>query len=100
MIRWCLSNSFDLGTIDFTKQRATGRIYNVSESTIIVADLVRAIASIVGWQGKIVILPKSQMPDTWKFEANLESKLIGMTINLITLKGTNPINFAIANFFN
>jgi nucleoside-diphosphate-sugar epimerase len=53
-------------------ERATGRIYNVSESTITVADLVRAIANIVGWQGKIVILPKSQMPDTWKFEQNLD----------------------------
>ncbi len=40
-------------------QRATGRIYNVSESIITVADLVKAIASVVGWQGEIVILPKS-----------------------------------------
>jgi nucleoside-diphosphate-sugar epimerase len=53
-------------------RRATGRIYNVSESTITVADLVRAIANIVGWQGKIAILPKSQMLDTWKFEGNFE----------------------------
>jgi nucleoside-diphosphate-sugar epimerase len=51
-------------------QRATGRIYNVSESTITVADLIGAIANIVGWQGKIAILPKSQMPDTGKFEMN------------------------------
>jgi nucleoside-diphosphate-sugar epimerase len=53
-------------------QRATGRIYNVSELTITVADLVRAIANIVDWQGEIIILPKSQMPDTEKFEANFD----------------------------
>jgi nucleoside-diphosphate-sugar epimerase len=53
-------------------QRATGRIYNVSESTITIADLVKAIASVVGWQGEIIILPKSQMLDTWKSEANLD----------------------------
>lgn len=51
-------------------QRATGRIYNVCESIITVADLVKAIAEIVGWQGKIVILPKSQMPDTWELKEN------------------------------
>ncbi|MEM8830506.1 MAG: hypothetical protein AAGE96_14280 [Cyanobacteria bacterium P01_G01_bin.19] len=44
--------------------KAKGRIYNVSEPAITEADLVQAIASVVGWQGEIVILPKTQMPDT------------------------------------
>ncbi|MEN9519671.1 MAG: hypothetical protein RLZZ381_2259, partial [Cyanobacteriota bacterium] len=54
------------------EQKATGRIYNVCESVITVADLIRAIANIVGWQGEIVILPNNQMLDTWKFETNFE----------------------------
>lgn len=44
--------------------RATGSIYNVSESPITEAELLKAIASAVGWQGKIIILLKSQMPDS------------------------------------
>ena len=52
--------------------KAKRRIYNVSESPITVAELVRAIAEIVNWQGKVVIVPQSQMPDTWNFMANLD----------------------------
>ncbi|MGK7951419.1 MAG: NAD-dependent epimerase/dehydratase family protein [Xenococcaceae cyanobacterium] len=58
-------------------ERAKGRIYNVAEppgSTV--ADLIKAIAEIVGWQGKIVIVPKTQMPDTWNFKANLDQHWI------------------------
>ena len=54
-------------------EKAKGRIYNVAElpgSTV--ADLVKAIAEIVSWQGEVVILPKTEMPDSWKFKANLE----------------------------
>jgi nucleoside-diphosphate-sugar epimerase len=54
-------------------ERAKGRIYNVAEppgSTE--ADLIKAIASVVGWQGEVVIVSKTQMPDTWKFKANLD----------------------------
>ncbi|MDJ0531450.1 MAG: hypothetical protein QNJ70_02970 [Xenococcaceae cyanobacterium MO_207.B15] len=54
-------------------ERAKGRIYNVAElpgSTE--ADLVTAIARIVGWQGEIVIVPKTQMPASWQFKANLD----------------------------
>jgi nucleoside-diphosphate-sugar epimerase len=72
-------------------QKVQGRIYNVSESIITVADLVKAIASIVGWQGKIVILTKSQMPDTWKFEANLDQHLITDSTRIRTELGYTEI---------
>ncbi|MDJ0593893.1 MAG: NAD-dependent dehydratase [Pleurocapsa sp. MO_226.B13] len=58
-------------------RRAKGRIYNVAEppgSTV--ADIVKAIAKVVGWQGEVVIVLKSQMPDTWKYEANLDQHWI------------------------
>jgi nucleoside-diphosphate-sugar epimerase len=72
-------------------QRATGRIYNVSESTITVADLVRAIASIIGWQGAIIILPQSQMPDTWKFEANFDQYWVTDSTRIRTELGYTEI---------
>jgi nucleoside-diphosphate-sugar epimerase len=72
-------------------QKATGKIYNVCESTITVADLVRAIANIVGWQGKIVILPKSQMLDTWKFEANFAQHWVTDSTRIRTELGYTEI---------
>jgi nucleoside-diphosphate-sugar epimerase len=72
-------------------QRATGRIYNVSESTITIADLVKAIANIVGWQGEIVILPKSQMPDTGKFEMNFAQHWVTDSTRIRTELGYREI---------
>ena len=53
-------------------QKAAGRIYNVSESPMSELDLVKAIAKIIGWQGKVEVLPKTQMPATWNFLTNLD----------------------------
>ncbi len=72
-------------------QRATRRIYNVSESTITVADLVKAIASVVCWQGEIVILLKNQMQDTWKFEGNLDQHWVSDSTRIRTELGYTEI---------
>ena len=73
-------------------ERAKGRIYNVAEPPgLTVADLVRAIAKIVGWQGKIVIFPKSQMPDSWKFEANLDQHWVTDSTRIRTELGYREI---------
>jgi nucleoside-diphosphate-sugar epimerase len=77
--------------LSINDEKAQGRIYNVSESAITVADLVQAIASIVGWQGEIVILPKSQMPDTWKFEANLDQHWVSNSTRIGTELGYTEI---------
>ena len=57
-------------------KKAKGQVYNVCELLITVADLVKAIAKIIDWQGKVVIVPKNQMPDTWKLKANLNQHWI------------------------
>lgn len=57
-------------------ERAKERIYNVCESPITVANLVKAIALILDWQGKVIILPQSRMPDIWNFEANFDQHWI------------------------
>ena len=33
-------------------------------------NLVKVIASVVGWQGEVFIVPKTQMPYTWEFKFN------------------------------
>ncbi len=73
-------------------ERAKGRIYNVAElpgSTE--ADLVKVIASVVGWQGKIVIVPKTQMPTTWEFKANLDQHWITDSTRIRTELGYTEI---------
>ena len=72
-------------------ERAKGQVYNVSESPITVADLVKAIAKIIDWQGKVVILPKTQMPNTWKFEANLNQHWITDSTRIRTELGYTEI---------
>lgn len=77
--------------LSINDQRATGRIYNVSESAITVADLVKAIADLVGWQGKIIILPRSQMPNTWKLEANFNQHWVTDSTRIRTELGYREI---------
>jgi nucleoside-diphosphate-sugar epimerase len=77
--------------LTINNQKARGRIYNVSESTITVADLVKAIANIVDWQGEIIILPKSQMPDTEKFEANFDQHWVTDSTRIRTELGYTEV---------
>ena len=77
--------------LSVSDERAKGRIYNVCESPITVADLVRAIAKIINWQGKVVIVPKSQMPDIWKLEANLNQHWITDSTRIRTELGYREI---------
>jgi nucleoside-diphosphate-sugar epimerase len=45
-------------------ERATDRIYNVSESSSVSqAKLIREIGEVVGWSGEVVIVPKSDLPE-------------------------------------
>ena len=73
-------------------ERAKGSIYNVAElpgSTV--ADLIQAIAKIVGWQGEIVIVPKTQMPDTGKFKSNLNQHWVTDSTRIRTELGYREI---------
>ncbi len=70
---------------------ANNRVYNVCESPITVADLVKAIALIVNWQGKVVIVPKSQMPEPWELEANLNQHWITDSTRIRTELGYREI---------
>src|SRR5213593_1125658 len=50
-----------------TDERANGRIYNVGERVSLTqAERVKAIAAAVGWNGRVLVLPESQMPDHLK----------------------------------
>ena len=73
------------------KDRATGRIYNVSESPMSEADWVKEIAQVIGWQGNVVIVPKSQMPDTWEFQGNLHQHWVTDSSRIRTELGYTEI---------
>ena len=72
-------------------ERADDRVYNVCESPITVAELVRAIAKIINWQGEVVIVPRHQMPDTWELEANLNQHWITDSTRIRTELGYTEI---------
>ena len=72
-------------------EKAKGQVYNVCESPITVADLVKAIAKIINWQGEVVVVPKSQMPDNWEFEANLNQHWITDSTRIRTELGYTEI---------
>lgn len=72
-------------------ERAKNRVYNVCESLITVADLVKAIAKIINWQGKVVIVPKSQMPEPWELGANLDQHWITDSTRIRTELGYREI---------
>ena len=72
-------------------KKAEGHIYNVSESPITVADLVKAIALITGWEGKVEIVPKDQMPKTWNFMANLDQHWLTDSTSIRTELGYTEI---------
>src|SRR5580692_3488656 len=46
-----------------TDDRASGRIYNVGEKSVLTTiERVRSLAKVVGWTGKLVTLPRTSMP--------------------------------------
>ncbi|MDF5739068.1 MULTISPECIES: NAD-dependent epimerase/dehydratase family protein [unclassified Nostoc] len=56
-----------------TNQRATGRIYHVADvEAFTETERISRIGKIAGWQGKVVIVPKSQLPSEWKLPVNTE----------------------------
>ncbi|MBN3871210.1 NAD-dependent epimerase/dehydratase family protein [uncultured Nostoc sp.] len=56
-----------------TNERATGRIYHVADvEALTEAQRITRVGKIAGWQGKVVIVPKSQLPSEWKLPLNAE----------------------------
>ena len=71
--------------------KATGRIYNVCELPTSEADWVKAIAHVMGWQGKVIIIPKSQMPNTWELKENLSQHWVTDSTRIRTELGYTEI---------
>ncbi|WP_375475516.1 NAD-dependent epimerase/dehydratase family protein [uncultured Nostoc sp.] len=54
-------------------ERATGRIYHVADvEALTEAQRITRVGKIAGWQGKVVIVPKSQLSTEWKLPGNTE----------------------------
>ena len=55
-------------------ERASGRVYNVSEpSSFGEADWVREIAAVVGWTGEVVTAPESRIPLPYHCDQDLDT---------------------------
>lgn len=54
-------------------RRATGRIYHVAEEKVLSeAERIERVGQVAGWQGKVVAVPKDQLPAEWKLRVNTE----------------------------
>jgi nucleoside-diphosphate-sugar epimerase len=56
-----------------TDERAVGRIYNVGDTAnLSEAERIRNLGRIARWEGEVIIVPKSLMPESWRLELNTE----------------------------
>ncbi len=86
--RWCGSYGYvenvaygiALAVID---ERACDRIYNIADSlSLTEAERIRNIGRIAGWNGEVVVVPKSQMPAEWKSIGNTEQHWVADTTRI------------------
>ena len=85
--RWCGSYGYVENVaygiaLAVTDERASDRIYNIAEPLITEAERIRMIGRIAGWNGEIIVVPKSQMPADWKPIGNTEQHWIADTTRI------------------
>jgi nucleoside-diphosphate-sugar epimerase len=80
--RWCGSYGFVENVaygiaLAVTNPQATGRIYNIAEqSSLTESERIRELGSILGWEGEVVVVPKSRLPESWKSPFNTSQQWI------------------------
>ena len=77
-------------------ERATDRIYNVSESSSVSqAELIREIGEIVGWSGEVAIVPKSDLPEGYGIPFRTEQDWVTNSTRIRKeLDYSEPINWS------
>ena len=66
-----------------TNERAAGRIYNVAEfSSVTEAERIRNIGRIAGWNGEVVVVPRTKMPESWDLPYNTDQHWVTDTTRI------------------
>lgn len=61
-------------------ERAARKTYNVADADVFTeAEWVERIGRAAGWNGRIVIVPPEQMPESMRFQGNARQSLVGDT---------------------
>jgi nucleoside-diphosphate-sugar epimerase len=69
-----IADAIALAVID---DRASGRIYNVGEPfTFTMAEWVSRIGQAAGWQGKVVLVPRGDLPEPLRWGINAEQDVV------------------------
>ncbi|MBW4510828.1 MAG: NAD-dependent dehydratase [Scytonematopsis contorta HA4267-MV1] len=64
-------------TLAVTNPHAKGRIYNIAEQpSLTEAERIKKLGCILGWEGKVVVVPKSRLPEAWKPSFNMNQQWI------------------------
>jgi nucleoside-diphosphate-sugar epimerase len=58
-------------------ERATGRVYNVAESTVYTeAEWVRRLGDVAGWSGEVVAIPAAKLPEQLRQPYNFDQDYV------------------------
>ncbi len=87
LARWCGSYGYVENVaygiaLAVSDERACDRIYNIAEPLLTEAERIRTIGRIAGWNGEVVVVPKSQMPAEWKPIGNTEQHWVADTTRI------------------
>lgn len=63
--------------------RAAGKTYNVADADLFTeAEWVARIGRAAGWNGRIVTVPRAQLPESMQFQGNARQSLVGDTTRI------------------
>jgi nucleoside-diphosphate-sugar epimerase len=65
-------------------QQATGRIYHVADTQVpSEAERIAVLGEVAGWEGKVVTVPKHQLPPGWNLPVNTAIHYSHLAVNKI-----------------
>jgi nucleoside-diphosphate-sugar epimerase len=78
--RWAYGYIDDVASaiaLAVTDERASGRIYNVAETTTLsMEERARLVAQLTGWQGRIILAPRGRLPEALRWNIHPEQDIV------------------------
>jgi nucleoside-diphosphate-sugar epimerase len=78
--RWMRGYSEDVAhalALAVESEERAGRVYHVAwQEAATLVDWIRKVAEVVGWDGRIMPLPVSELPESLRFDGNFEQDFV------------------------
>ncbi len=81
MARWRWTRSYveDVAaaiSLAATDEKAAGRVYNVGDESLTMAEWVRAIGDAAYWSGKVVVVPEERLPEAMRTDMDTGQQMV------------------------